>query len=422
MSNKNIPKPVAELSANDLVFNQGIIPFALSAIGKPKLTKYVSTAIAVGLLAKSAWNFVKSRDVEGKYTTIKIYENQDFFEYVVRWLSQLNLTYKGSEFEFVDLSNIKNGPTDMLGSLASGEAVKTFNYNFVPSGTCQLFVDNIPVKITWEKMARDNNNAKWAKDFITVSVKSKNKKDLTTVFDCIYEAGSAKLNKPKTVVYTYLWSWKVNRKLFHVRDVVLPHGEFDKLKNDIEYFLDNRDWYESVQAPYRRGYLLHGIHGAGKGTTVSAIATHFNLDVYVINLSEMTDDKLMEAISYMPEKSILLLEDVDCSTTDTRDTKDTRVSFSGLLNILDGICVGEGRITFLTTNHREKLSPTLIRPGRVDYEIEYFNATKEQIFDLAVRFKYKKAVKIAEEWAEEGICMAEVQNRLIILTRAQKGL
>lgn len=422
---RKIQEPSESPSSKDeLILHQGLIPFALSAIGNRKLTKYVSTAMAVGIVGKSIYGFLKAKDSSNKYTEIKIHENQDFFEYVVRWLSQVKLVYQGSDFDFVDLNDIvrSNGKGGALTSWEGEKSPEIFNYKLVPSGTCKLFFENIEVKVTWEKMTRDNNNAKWVKDYIIISAKSKDQKFLDRLISYIYELGNNHEIKPKTVVHTFVWSWKSNKKFYKTRDVVLPNGEFTKLKEDLSFFLENRDWYESVQVPYRRGYLLHGIAGGGKGTTVQAIATHFNLDVYVINLSEMTDDRLMEAISYMPDKSILLLEDVECAVKvdeKSRDTKDTKVSFSGLLNILDGLVVPEGRITFLTTNFKERLDPTLLRAGRVDYEIEYFNASREQIFDLAKRFKYKKAAFVAKEWAKEGICMAEVQNRLISLTRLE---
>lgn len=43
-----------------------------------------------------------------------------------------------------------------------------------------------------------------------------------------------------------------------------------------------------------------------------------------------------------------------------------RVTFSGLLNCLDGVASAEARIMFMTTNYLERLDPALVRPGRVD--------------------------------------------------------
>ena len=57
----------------------------------------------------------------------------------------------------------------------------------------------------------------------------------------------------------------------------------------------------------------------------------------------------------------------------------SQISFSGLLNAIDGVASHEGRILIMTTNHRERLDPALIRPGRVDVQIEFGFANKETV-------------------------------------------
>ena len=73
----------------------------------------------------------------------------------------------------------------------------------------------------------------------------------------------------------------------------------------------------------------------------------------------------MTAISKIPEKAILLLEDVDALFVDRKanDSNKSLVSFSGILNVLDGMARKNGLITFLTTNYRNELDPALIRPS-----------------------------------------------------------
>ena len=55
----------------------------------------------------------------------------------------------------------------------------------------------------------------------------------------------------------------------------------------------------------------------------------------------------------------------------------SQISFPGLLNAIDGVASHEGRILIMTTNYRERLDPTLIRPGRVDVEIEFDYAMRQ---------------------------------------------
>lgn len=52
-----------------------------------------------------------------------------------------------------------------------------------------------------------------------------------------------------------------------------------------------------------------------------------------------------------------------------------RVTFSGLLNCLDGVASTEARILFMTTNYLDRLDPALVRPGRVDVK-EYIGMQK----------------------------------------------
>jgi len=64
-----------------------------------------------------------------------------------------------------------------------------------------------------------------------------------------------------------------------------------------------------------------------------------------------------------------------------RDTKNPKmnISFSGLLNALDGVSNPDGQIFVLTTNFRENLDSALIRNGRVDQHVQFSHATAEQI-------------------------------------------
>jgi mitochondrial chaperone BCS1 len=108
------------------------------------------------------------------------------------------------------------------------------------------------------------------------------------------------------------------------------------------------------------------------------LASALGLDICILSLTErgVDDDQLRSLLAVVPERSLLLLEDVDCVCRG-RDVEGD-VSFSGLLNALDGVCASEGRILVMTTNHPEQLDPALGRPGRVDLEVEVPHADTEQ--------------------------------------------
>ncbi|KAJ4410267.1 hypothetical protein N0V85_003994 [Neurospora sp. IMI 360204] len=61
------------------------------------------------------------------------------------------------------------------------------------------------------------------------------------------------------------------------------------------------------------------------------------------------------------------------------------ISLSGLLNAIDGVASHEGRVLIMTTNKPEKLDEALLRPGRVDIQIAFLNATQEQVRELFER-------------------------------------
>ncbi len=164
--------------------------------------------------------------------------------------------------------------------------------------------------------------------------------------------------------------------------------------------------------------MLYGPPGSGKSSTIKAIAGHFKKDLYILDLSDkdLTDPVLLALVSNVPNKGILLIEDIDAAFV-ARDSEASKgISFSGLLNALDGVASKDGRITFMTTNHIEKLDPALIRPGRVDLQIKIDNASNEQCKEIYLRFFPGEEV-LSKDFAEihgGGIMsMASIQNLLL---------
>lgn len=204
----------------------------------------------------------------------------------------------------------------------------------------------------------------------------------------------------KTVIYT---SWGAEwrpfghpRRVRELESVVLASDTKDELVGDVKRFLSRGSWYTKRGVPYRRGYLLHGAPGSGKTSFITALAGSLDFNICLLNLAErgMTDDKLNHLLSNAPERSIMLLEDVDAAflgraahaSERQADGYQPSVTFSGLLNALDGVASGESRIVFMTTNHLERLDPALIRPGRVDMICELGDATPSQVRELLIRF------------------------------------
>ncbi|KAF9475855.1 mitochondrial chaperone BCS1 [Pholiota conissans] len=177
-----------------------------------------------------------------------------------------------------------------------------------------------------------------------------------------------------------------------LQSVVLAPGLAENIEHDIKSFLERRQWYADRGIPYRRGYLLHGPPGSGKTSFIQALAGSLSYDICVLNLSErgLADDKLFHLLSNAPERSFILIEDIDAAfnkrVQTSEDGYQSSVTFSGFLNALDGVASGEERLIFMTTNHVKKLDPALIRPGRVDLIERIDDASPEQASILFNRF------------------------------------
>lgn len=75
-------------------------------------------------------------------------------------------------------------------------------------------------------------------------------------------------------------------------------------------------------------------------------------------------------------------EDSESSRPSRSSRSRSSISFSGLLNAIDGVASHEGRILIMTTNHRSRLDSALIRPGRIDIQIELGYAGKETVYQI----------------------------------------
>ncbi|KAF2725094.1 hypothetical protein K431DRAFT_281570 [Polychaeton citri CBS 116435] len=175
--------------------------------------------------------------------------------------------------------------------------------------------------------------------------------------------------------------------------VVLEDGLADRILDDVQEFVDARTWYLDRGIPYRRGYLLHGPPGTGKTSFVQALAGKLDFNIAMLSLSQrgLHDDLLQHLLLKVPERTLVLLEDADAAFTNRRQRDEdgysgASVTYSGLLNALDGVASAEERIVFMTTNHIERLDPALIRPGRVDMTVHLANATEAQMAQLWNRF------------------------------------
>lgn len=186
-------------------------------------------------------------------------------------------------------------------------------------------------------------------------------------------------------------SWSRLSKL-PKRDLSTVYLDADKKEiifNDLKNFFDREEEYHSFGIPYKRNYLFEGRPGTGKTSLIFALASYFSMTVYIIHLGPKVDDSLfMSAINGLQNNSILLLEDVDALFVDRKnnDSNKSMVSFSGILNVLDGIGRKNKLITFMTTNYKNRLDKALRRPGRIDFTMHFDYSSEGQIKKMYEKF------------------------------------
>jgi hypothetical protein len=62
------------------------------------------------------------------------------------------------------------------------------------------------------------------------------------------------------------------------------------------------------------------------------------------------------------------------------------ITLSFLLNLLDGVLETQNRILIITSNYPERLDKALIRPGRIDLNIQFDNANMKMILEMLEHF------------------------------------
>ncbi|TAQ83060.1 hypothetical protein B7494_g8616 [Chlorociboria aeruginascens] len=189
------------------------------------------------------------------------------------------------------------------------------------------------------------------------------------------------------------WDTTILRAIRPLETVHFDETMKQELITDIRNYLDpnTRRFYTARGIPYRRGYLLFGAPGCGKTSLALALAGYFNLELYLLHVPTIGEDNGLENLfTALPPKCIVLLEDIDAvgmrrkarvidesnedeDDDDDDDDKDTvdrhsrsRITLSGLLNVLDGVASQEGRIVLMTSNFADQLDRALVRPGRID--------------------------------------------------------
>jgi len=210
----------------------------------------------------------------------------------------------------------------------------------------------------------------------------------------------------------------------------------EEIMKKIDFFLNNRAWYEKNGIPYTLGIGLYGPPGTGKTSFIKALANYVGRHVVSLPLKLAKTKSALDKMYYedtyskmtVPfDKKIIVMEDIDCigkfvfqrknkdaddepieevavlrkpfkhingetdsegSTQKTNfvSNEERKPTLDDLLNLMDGIRENTGRILIITSNFYHKLDSALIRPGRIDITLKMDNASRNTISQMYERY------------------------------------
>lgn len=335
------------------------------------------------------------------YTKIDFYLANNIYNYLVKDNGHRDPNFKFVEFgehpvHPYPLLNIRNISVTGRGSitinLALDKSIFTFKYK-THTIKCRVEYDGTNIDVVTHEhrvftkiymLFTEGNKAAGMAfgDLISEMVKYTDK----YMFDCNSDN--------KLTIYGNdegYWEKILTRAKRNIDTIYLPKKDKDSIIDDVKNFLspEVKARYEAMGRTHKRVYLLEGVPGSGKTSFISALAGLYDYDLALITFTDkLNDSVLIRLLKNLPEKTMLVLEDIDVLFNERKKNDDdkNRISFSGILNALDGITTRDGFICFITTNYKNVLDPALLRPGRIDKQLEFKPAVKEQIHDIFSKF------------------------------------
>lgn len=326
---------------------------------------------------------------QSKYFTINADECKDIYFKMIKYSEEVSDERRNSK------DSTKQNITHTLQIFSSKYSIKQL----------QLFVDKLHIQYN---------------DMINKQYDNKQ-------FVFVYEGMDSQFNT-KFKSYPFETTCDIDKVFFEEKESIMKQ---------INFFKDNKDWYEKRGKPYTLGICNYGLPGCGKTSFEKALCKYLNRHMIIVDFSrikymqEADDIFFSERINgkLIPyDKRLYVFPDIDRMTDLLYDTtykkqsiektvnryknklnieKDsgneellkmiisqisddndfklasvsskqeanfTPLNLSKLLNIIDGVPERTGQVIMMSANNIEKIDKALLRPGRIDCSIHFKKA------------------------------------------------
>jgi chaperone BCS1 len=220
-----------------------------------------------------------------------------------------------------------------------------------------------------------------------------------------------------------------------------------KIKNSIDFFENNKEWYKKKGVVHHLGLLFYGLPGCGKTATIKSIANFTKRHVFNINFKNIktitqfknlfnneninvynnnnNNNNEVHQLSIPINKRLYVLEEIDAisnivkqrTTLDTIDNEqeiEDELTLGEILTLLDGTMENPGRMFIITSNHPENIDKALLRPGRIDLLVHFDKSTRSDFLAMYHNF-YDNHFdeQLASQIPDKQLTFAEFQQILL---------
>lgn len=224
-------------------------------------------------------------------------------------------------------------------------------------------------------------------------------------------APSAQPNNLEELITSRPYTWAseeigVDVEAAETEDLAIS-PEMDYVFRVCRFWHDRREWHRDRGVPHRLGIGIFGPPGTGKTTAIRAISSEMDLPIYRFHLTGMSGEEFADlwAAARANGPRAVAFEDFDTVFDQRTPAAGVILTFSDVLNVINGIEKDDGVLLFVTANDPSKIDPALgalgddgrsTRPGRLEVLVKFSGqmdeAGRRKIADRVLRGEAEETI------------------------------